>query len=225
MIYHLDQHPGEAVKIRLVLAAGLLVLFFALSIVRPAAAQKTTAPITPASITPPSGNSVFLMGHAAGTQGYVCLPAGTGVSWTLNGRPQATLFSGAPGQSDQIMTHFLSPDTNPNEFAPKPLPFGNATWQSSLDSSKVWAQPLHTIPAGTDASCPNQGAISRLLLQSIGSENGAAERGRLAGTAFIQRLNTQGGSAPATGCSAAIDVGKQTLVPYTADCYFFRADQ
>lgn len=44
-------------------------------------------------------------------------------------------------------------------------------------------------------------------------------------TTFIQRLNTQGGSAPSAGCSVATDVGKQTLVPYTADYYFFRADE
>jgi hypothetical protein len=42
---------------------------------------------------------------------------------------------------------------------------------------------------------------------------------------FIQRLNTQGGSAPADGCSTAADVGKQALVPYTADYYFFRANE
>src|SRR5262249_49646511 len=111
----------------------------------------------------------------------------------------------------------------PNELAPKPLPFGSATWQSSLDSSKVWAQPLHSIAAGTDASCPNQGAISCLLLQSIGSENGVPGGKLLTGTTFIQRLNTQGGSAPPTGCSETGDVGKQALVPYSADYYFFRA--
>jgi hypothetical protein len=44
-------------------------------------------------------------------------------------------------------------------------------------------------------------------------------------TTYIQRLNTNGGSAPASGCSAPTDVGKQALVPYAADYYFFRADQ
>jgi len=43
-------------------------------------------------------------------------------------------------------------------------------------------------------------------------------------TTFIQRLNTKGGSAPADGCSTPADVGNQTLVPYTADYYFFRKD-
>jgi hypothetical protein len=60
-------------------------------------------------------------------------------------------------------------------------------------------------------------------LQSIGSEVGLAGDNFLTQTTFIQRLNTQGGSAPATGCSVLSDVGKQTLVPYTAEYYFFHA--
>jgi Protein of unknown function (DUF3455) len=44
-------------------------------------------------------------------------------------------------------------------------------------------------------------------------------------TTYIQRLNTSGGSAPASGCAAPTDIGKQTLVPYSADYYLFHADQ
>ena len=44
-------------------------------------------------------------------------------------------------------------------------------------------------------------------------------------TTFIQRLQTTAGTAPASGCSVAADVGKQVLVPYTADYYFFRTDK
>ena len=124
----------------------------------------------------------------------------------------------------QIITHFLSPDTNPNKDAPDPLPFGSATWQSSLDSSKVWAQVLNgnVIPAGSDPSCPNSGAIACLLLQSIGSDKGPTGGKVMTNVTFVQRLNTKGGSAPTDGCDTAADVGKQTLQPYTADYYFFR---
>ena len=93
-----------------------------------------------------------------GTQGYVCLPTSPGAStasWTVKGaRPEATLFQKFFGQDFQIITHFLSPDASPNDAAPDPLPFGSATWQSSFDSSKVWAQVLHmnTIPAGSHPS-------------------------------------------------------------------------
>jgi Protein of unknown function (DUF3455) len=223
MSYNLDQHPGKTSPTWVVLAAVLALLTWVFGMATWASAQKLAPPATPAIITPPPGNSAFLVGHAVGTQGYVCLPASTGASWTVNGsRPEATLFAGDRGHEAQIVNHYLSPDTNPNEFAPKPLPFGSATWQSSSDSSKVWAQPLNAIPAGSDASCPNPGAIGCLLLQSIGSENGLAGGTIMARTTFIQRLNTQGGAAPATGCSVATDVGKQTLVPYSADYYFFR---
>jgi Protein of unknown function (DUF3455) len=202
-----------------------LALGCAFGTVTHAEAQKITPPTTPSAITPPAGNSAFLVGHAVGTQGYVCLPTSTGAStasWTVNAaRPEATLYVKVFDRYEEVVTHFLSPDTNPNGSAPNPLPFGNATWQSSFDSSKVWGQPLQTIPAGSDQSCPNAGAIACLLLQSIGSEVGLAGGNFLTQTTFIQRLNTQGGSAPATGCSVLSDVGKQTLVPYTADYYFF----
>jgi hypothetical protein len=183
-------------------------------------------PATPPAITPPAGNSAFLVGHAVGTQGYVCLPTGSGASWTVNpARPEATLFTNIFGEAVQIITHFLSPDTNPNQFAPSPLPFGSATWQTSFDSSRVWGQALQAIAAGSDASCPNVGAITCLLLQAIGSEQGPAGGKILTRTTYIQRLNTNGGSAPASGCAVPTDVGKQTLVPYSADYYFFRAAQ
>ncbi|MFN0169182.1 MAG: DUF3455 domain-containing protein [Bryobacteraceae bacterium] len=162
---------------------------------------------------------------------YICLPTSAGAStasWTVkNARPEATLFQRFFGLDFQIVTHFLSPDASPNEAAPNPLPFGSATWQSSLDSSKVWAQVLNSnsIPAGSHASCPNTAAIACLLLQSIGSQPGPSGGTILSKTTFIQRLNTSGGLAPADGCSTSTDVGNQVLVPYTADYYFFRKDR
>ena len=206
-----------------------LVLTCAFGAVTGAQAENLALPATPALITPPAGNSAFLVGHAQGTQGYVCLPTAVGAStasWTVKAaRPEATLFQSFFGNDVQIITHFLSPKTNPNDVAPKPLPFGNATWQSSFDSSKVWAAVLNgnAIPAGSDlASCPNAGSIACLLLESIGSEEGPTGGSLLSKTTFIQRLNTKGGSAPTTGCSTASDVGNQALVPYTADYVFFR---
>jgi len=188
-------------------------------------ANGVTPPPTPAAITPPSGNVPFLMGHAVGTQGYICLPSGLGASWTVvSSRPEATLFITIGPFSQQILTHFLSPDTNPNAVAPSPLPFGSPTWQSSFDSSAVWGNKLAAISAGSDASCPNTGAIACLLLQAIGSQNGPAGGSFMTITTYIQRLNTTGGSAPATGCSVSTDVSAQTLVPYTADYYFYKAE-
>jgi hypothetical protein len=223
MSYEFGHQSNKTARVRRLFAAAL-VIGCAFGTAANVAAQTITSPTTPALITPPAGNSAFLEGHALGTQGYVCLPTSTGASWTVNGaRPEATLFTSFFGQAIQIITHFLSPDANPNQFAPDPLAFGNATWQSSFDSSKVWAQTAQTIPAGSDANCPNAGSIGCLLLQSIGSQRGPTGGRVMTQTTFIQRLNTNGGSAPADGCLAASDVGKQTLVPYTADYYFFRA--
>ena len=190
--------------------------------------QTLAAPVTPAIITPPAGHSLFLIAPAVGTQGYICLPTSAGAataSWTVkSSRPEATLFQRVFGVDVQIATHFLSPDANPNDAAPVPLPFGNATWQSSLDTSRVWAQVLHSnsIPAGSDPTCPNSGSIPCLLLQSIGSLPGPSGGTMLSKTTFIQRLNTRAGVAPSDGCSTSADVGNQTLVAYTADYYFYR---
>jgi Protein of unknown function (DUF3455) len=205
------------------LFGAALVLACAFATVTRAAAQTVTAPPTPADITPPAGNTAFLVGHAFGTQGYVCLPSPGGTSWTVNSaRPEATLFTDL-GQPVQIITHFLSPDLKPNKNAPNPLPpGGNVTWQSSLDTSRVWAVAVGSIPAGSDReSCPNDGAISCLLLQSIGNQRGPTGGQLLADTTFIQRLNTKGGSAPTTVCT----VGQTQLVGYTADYFFYRQDQ
>jgi hypothetical protein len=188
----------------------------------------STTPVTPTAITPPVGNRLFLAGHAFGSQGYVCLPFGTGVSWTVNNaRPEATLFANVFGEPVQIITHFLSHNDNPVENVVPP--FGNATWQSSFDSSKVWAAASlqTTINAGSDPSCPNTGSIACLLLQTVGTQEGPTGGKILSKTTLVQRLNTKGGSAPsnpATGCLVPGDVGRQVLVPYSADYFFYRAD-
>jgi len=194
-----------------------------------AVAQRISAPVTPTDITPPGGSTAFLFGHGVGTQGYICLPTSVGATtaaWSANNvRPEATLFVNFSGQQVQIITHFLSPDEKPNANAPSPLPVGSVTWQSSFDSSKVWAQKVKTLNAGTDASCPNSNSIACLLLQSIGNEEGPTGGKTLAKTTYIQRLNTKGGLAPADGCVDFHDVGKQALVQYSADYYFFRRGQ
>jgi hypothetical protein len=226
MKFHFGQQSKTRARVRTFFVAAL-VFACAFGAINQASAQNIASPPTPTLITPPVGSSAFLVGHATGTQGYVCLPTSEGssdASWTVNNaRPEATLFANLFGQQIQIITHFLSPNTKPNKFAPSPLPFGNATWQSSFDTSKVWAQTQHAIPPSADiASCPNTGSIACLLLQVIGADEGPTGGKFLTQTSFIQRLNTKGGSAPATGCTVAGDVGKQALVPYTADYFFFR---
>src|SRR5215472_10645980 len=228
MSYNLDQQDQQTKKTarvrRLFVAALVLVSAFGAAIY--AAAQTVTPPPTPTAITPPAGNTAYAVGHAFGSQGYVCLPdqINGGTSWTVNpARPEATLFVNVFGQPVEIITHFASIDANPNQNAPSPVPLGgNATWQSSLDTSKVWAKAVGSIDAGTDpSSCANDGAIPCLLLQSIGNQKGPTGGNLLAKVTFVQRLNTRGGAAPTTACTA----GQTQLVPYTADYFFYRSDK
>ena len=219
------QQIVKTARVRKLLVASL-VLACVFSTINIATAQTVTPPPTPTLITPPEGNTAFLVGHATGSQGYTCLPASTGgTSWTVNpARPEATLFLTFFGQPVQIITHFASVNANPNGVLLPVSLGGNATWQSSLDSSKVWAAVIgpHSIPAGSDpASCPNSGSIPCLLLQSIGNQHGPTGGKLLAKTTFIQRLNTKGGAAPTTACA----VGQTQLVPYTADYVFFHANK
>jgi hypothetical protein len=224
MSYNFDQQARNTARVRTLFVAAL-VLGCAFGTVTNAAAQRVAPPQTPIAITPPQGNTAFLEGNAVGSQGYICLPTATGgTSWTINNaRPEATLTTDIFGFPVQIITHFTSIDANPNGNATLPVSLGgNATWQSSFDSSKVWAAATGHIDAGTDpASCPNEGSIQCLLLQSIGNQNGPTGGRLLSKVTFVQRLNTNGGSAPTSACT----VGQTQLVPYTADYYFYRADR
>ena len=122
MSYNLGRETSKTARVRSLFGAAL-VLACAFVTVTPATAQTVTPPTTPAAITPPPGNSPFLVGHAFGTQGYVCLPPSTpgGNPWAVNpARPEATLFTDVSGQPFQIITHFLSPDANPQSECPQP---------------------------------------------------------------------------------------------------------
>ena len=181
----------------------------ALSVVPPRAETQVRPPHVPANLEVPYGNRPFLIGHAYGTQGYVCLLTTGGFAWAFFG-PQATLFSDG-GQ--QLITHFLSP--NPDENGTL-----RATWQDSRDTSAVWAA---AVADSTDPAFVMPGAIPWLLLQSVGLEAGPAGGTTLAGTTFVQRVNTNGGKAPAAkSCARVADIGKKALVPYTADYVFYK---
>ena len=202
-------------NVRQLLAAGLIVLGTGAS---PALAQTGSltggVPEVPSNLEVEAGFVLYSKGHAIGTQNYVCLPTATGVAWKFVA-PQATLYVPVLGFQAQLATHFLSP--NPDEPG-----FARATWQHSVDSSRVWAKatPEHT---STDPNFVAPGAIPWLLLDVVGQEAGPDGGTFFAQAAFIQRLNTSGGQAPATGCSQATNIGAVTLVPYTADYFFYKA--
>jgi hypothetical protein len=177
----------------------------------PARAAQESFPISvprvPDDITVPAGNNVFLVGHAVGTQNYVCVPSGYDFKFTLF-TPQATLFSDDGGQ---LITHYFSP----NAFEGDTI---RATWQDSRGTSRIWAQATNS---SSDPNFVAPGAIAWVLLQRVGSQDGPDGGDTLTGTTFVQRLNTSGGIAPSTGCETSNDVGHQAFVPYTADYFFY----
>jgi hypothetical protein len=177
---------------------GLLATSVALAVIPPA---------VPANLQVENAKA-FLIAHASGTQNYICLPSATGVAWTLFG-PQATLFD---EDQRQIITHFLS--ANPGENGTL-----RPTWQHSRDTSAVWAAAVET---SSDSAYVAPGAIPWLKLRVMGAQAGPADGDKLASASFIQRVNTAGGAAPATGCSSSTDIGRRALVPYAADYVFYR---
>jgi hypothetical protein len=83
----------------------------------------------------------------------------------------------------------------------------------------VWAKAIET---STDAAYVAPGAIPWLKLQVVGAQYGPDWGHKLTATKFIQRVNTAGGVAPATGCATIADLGARELVPYTTDYVFYR---
>ena len=198
---------------RLFFIALVAVLITAFIVALPKAAHADGAITVPAvpdglQVTAEEGK-VFLVGHAIGTQNYICLPAGTGFAYSLF-TPQAILFD----NNEQIITHFFSPNPDENNTI-------RATWEDSRDSSRVWAA---TVPNGssTNANFVAKDSIPWLKLKEVGRRDGPSNGDRLSNTTFVQRLNTHGGVAPTTGCASLADVGNKAFVNYTADYFFYK---
>lgn len=194
----LDVHPrvplGHTLA-RYAVAAALAVpaLFLAALLPRPAHAEWLPRPLdVPAPIQVPAGNDPFLLGHASGTQRYMCQPTSAGYAWTLV-EPEATLFD---DEGTPITTHFSGP-----------------TWQA-WDGSAVVGARVEGVTVSTSA-------IPWLLLRATSTTTGPDGGDRLTGTTYIQRVNTTGGLAPLTGCDATA-AGATADVPYTSDYYFYK---
>ena len=174
------------------------------------AATRPGPPEVPAGIEPPAGSSLVLVGHAVGTQNFICAPAATptSVDWVFIG-PQATLFNRG---DQQTLTHFVSR----NPFRDDAL---QATWQHSRDTSTVWAA---RIAGSSDPSYVAPDAIEWLLLEMTGAQVGPTAGRTLATIRYIQRVHTVGGvKPPADECTVAT-INTRRFVPYEADYYFYQ---
>jgi uncharacterized protein DUF3455 len=200
---------------RMLVALGTVAVLLPLSTLAafgmPAQQADRPTPIeVPAVIQVPEGNTLVRIGHAVGTQNYVCLPSDSGVKFVLF-TPRATLFS---DDGQPLASHYFSPNPSENDTV-------RATWADLWSTAVVWAKAVQT---SSDPNFVAAGAIPWVLLQQAGVQGSSDERGGLSETSYVQRLNTSGGAAPATGCGTAADVGNQAFVPYTADYFFYVAD-
>ena len=153
---------------------------------------KTEAPDVPADIKVDEGYKVFVSGHAVGVQIHRCNAISGGFAWGLVA-PRANLYDDT-GQL--IMTHY-----------------GGPTWEAR-DGSKVMA-------ARDGQVIVNATAIAWLRLKATSTSAGP-DGDRLERTAYVQRVNTTGGLAPAAADCNAATAGAQVEVPYTADYYFWK---
>ena len=215
---------------RIIPSACAAALAMACAFSLPAHARKVTPPDVPDNLKVLDGTHPFLVGHARGTQNYVCAPSTTttsGVAYVLF-TPEATLFN---DDLDQIITHFFSPNpdlSDPNTSAAVVADGAiRATWVSSRDGSSVWAK-VHTDKNGVGATfTPDKTAVAWLLLDKVGFEDGLTGGNILSKTTQIQRLSTTGGVAPVgpgRGCDSPSDFGHTAFSDYTAD-YFFYTNQ
>ena len=200
--------------------AAVAALAFTIPSAAPAYADDAAPPAVPGNIQVPAGNKLFLVGHAVGTQNYVCVPSGTSVRFVLF-TPQATLFDEA---GEQLTTHYFGPNPAEPNMDPKVTSAYTirAAWQDSKDSSTVWGK-VNPGNSSSDPSYVEPGAIPWLLVTIAGRQDGPSGGDRLSVTTFIQRLNTRGGLAPSTGCTSLGDLGNTAFVPYTTDYYFYKS--
>ncbi len=159
-----------------------------------------TTPVVPA-LVPPLGATLSVQYHGVGTQIYTCTASGGGdagadagavtYSWVFKA-PSAKLYDWT-NTTTQVGTHGAGPE-----------------WTSSDGSvvNGVKAQQVNSSATG---------AIPWLLLRASSTTG----TGVFKDVTYVQRLNTSGGVAPATGCGSSTS-GMDTSVDYTADYLFYK---
>src|ERR1700731_4778576 len=87
--------------------------------------------------------------------------------------------------------------------------FAGPSWEAS-DGSRVVGK------AAANAPSPDADSIPWLLVKVVSHEG----KGLLTPVSSIQRINTKGGKAPASGCDGG-HAGQEVRVPYSAEYLFF----
>jgi hypothetical protein len=153
-----------------------------------------TAPtVDPPIEVPADGGGVLLHAAGVGTQNYACTVTDGGTVWTFVG-PSAALND----CNGMLIGHHMVSD-------------GGAAFPEWIETSDGTYVVGHKLAAFTPDG--GSGSVPWLLLQGV--EHGGS--GTLSQAAYIQRLYTDGGVAPGSGC----DAGDTVQVPYGAEYYFY----
>jgi hypothetical protein len=146
----------------------------------------------PEPVRVPEGHKVAMTAVGAGTLTYECKPKAT----------DASAFE----WSFVGPTATLKDAKTQKEIGKY---YGGPTWES-MDGSKVTGKQVAIAPA----------AAGNIPLQLVKAEP-AIGNGSMQGITYIQRVNTQGGVAPADACNASM-AGIKKTVPYQADYVFYK---
>jgi hypothetical protein len=155
------------------------------------------APVVPPALAVPAGATLAIHDHGVGTQIYTCTASGGADAGADAGAVSYAWVLKAPdaklydANGTQVGTHGMGPE-----------------WTSS-DGSVVNGKSVQSSTQDTTA-------IPWLLLRSTSTTG----TGVFANVTYVQRLNTVGGLAPATGCGATT-ASTETSVDYSADYYFY----
>jgi len=153
-----------------------------------------TPPDVPAALAAPAGATIKVHAHAVGAQIYTC-----------------TLSSAADAGAGSAAWVLKAPDAILYDSTGAQLGTHGAgpSWTSRDGSTANGVK-------AAQADAPQPDAIPWLLLR-ISSTSGT---GIFSDITYVQRLNTAGGKAPATGCDSTT-AGMDLRVSYSADYYLY----
>ncbi|MDX2003973.1 MAG: DUF3455 domain-containing protein [Meiothermus sp.] len=177
----------------LIIAASLLGTVGAIATAQDydyAAQAAQGVPSAPAELAVPAGNSLLMKVLADGVQIYACSAKADNSGYEWVLKAPDAVLTDDKGS--KLGTHY-----------------GGPSWES-IDGSKITG----ALRARANSTDPN--AIPWLLLET----RSAGKQGAFAKVSFIQRLETVGGKAPASGCTRA-SLNTEARVGYTATYYLY----
>jgi len=158
------------------------------------------------------GCAAYPSSPAAAVPSAVAAPAGTSLFLDLQASG-AQVYRCARKADTTYAWQFVAPDAALRSAAGALVGkhYAGPTWET-LDGSSVAAEVKASAPSSNPSAVP-------VLLLAAKSHAGS---GPIAGTKYVQRLDTVGGVAPTSGCETQAQVGAEARVAYTARYVFYR---